>query len=47
MMGNIFYRGQPISEIYKLSYFELEYWNEWHEKMAAAEIEAMNNANKG
>jgi hypothetical protein len=43
-MGNLFYRGQQISEIYKLSYFELEYWNGWHEKMCEAEREAMKKA---
>lgn len=45
MMGNLFYRGQPISEIYALSYAELKYWNGWHELMTQAEKKAMENKN--
>lgn len=30
-MGNLFYRGQSISEIYKLDYKQLEYWSSWHD----------------
>jgi hypothetical protein len=39
--GNLFYRGQSISDIYNLSYFELKMWNEWHEMMEKAEKKAI------
>ena len=37
MMGNLFSRGQPISEIKALSFSEMREWNFWHEKMADME----------
>jgi hypothetical protein len=44
-MGNLFYRGQPISEICILEYHELKYWNGWHELMEKAEKAASGNKN--
>lgn len=32
-MGNMLYRGQPISEIKQLRFAELREWNYWHEVM--------------
>lgn len=46
MMGNLFSRGQSISDIYALSYEELKYWNGWHELMAQAEKDAFNTGKK-
>jgi hypothetical protein len=42
-MGNLFFRKQPISEIYALSYDELKYWNGWHEIMAKEERKAFED----
>lgn len=36
-MGNLFFRGQPISEIKKLRFAELKEWNMWHELMVDME----------
>jgi hypothetical protein len=36
-MGNLFYRGQQISEIKRLRYAELREWNMWHELMQKEE----------
>lgn len=36
-MGNLFFRGQQISEIKKLGFKEMKYWNNWHELMVKAE----------
>lgn len=45
-MGNLFYRGQPISEITILEYHELKYWNGWHEVMEEAEKKAYESKGK-
>ena len=39
-MGNLFFRGQPISEIYKLTFSEAAYWSDWHDRIADAESRA-------
>jgi len=36
-MGNLFYRGVQPSEIKKMEYWEMKYWNKWHEIMAKKE----------
>jgi hypothetical protein len=36
-MGNLFSRGQQISEIKRLRFSEMREWNHWHELMADAE----------
>lgn len=41
MMGNLFYRGQAISEIKRLRYAEMKFWNGWHEIMTEEEKRAM------
>ena len=33
----MFYRGQPIDVIEKMTYSDLKYWNGWHDKMCDAE----------
>lgn len=33
MMGNLFYCKVAISEIKKMPFWELKYWNEWHERI--------------
>ena len=38
MMGNLFYRKVPPSEIKAMGYSELKYWNEWHELIAKEEL---------
>ena len=43
-MGNLFYRQQPIDNIYALTYHEMKYWNEWHEIMIAEEKKAIEKA---
>lgn len=47
MMGNLFYRKQPIETIRSLRYAEMKYWNEWHELMIKKEQEEIDRANKG
>jgi hypothetical protein len=39
-MGNLFSRGQQISEIKALRFAELKMWNVWHELMADQEAKA-------
>ena len=39
-MGNLFYRGVSVTEIKKMPYWEMKYWNTWHEVMLDAEVEA-------
>lgn len=46
-MGNLFYRGQQISEIYKLSYSQLKYWNGWHEMMSKKEKDEYDKIKAG
>lgn len=36
-MGNLFFRGQPISEIKALRFAELKEWNVWHDLMVDME----------
>jgi hypothetical protein len=43
MMGNMFYRGVQPCEIKKMQYWEMSYWNKWHESMANAELKAAKN----
>jgi len=45
-MGNLFFRGQAISEIKSLRFAELREWNEWHELMVKKEQEIMDEAKK-
>lgn len=40
MMGNLFYRGVSIAEIKEMPYWEMCYWNKWHEAMAEADKKA-------
>jgi len=37
MMGNLFYRKVPPSEILSMGYKDMTYWNEWHKLMEDAE----------
>ena len=43
-MGNLFYRGQSISEIKKLRFAELREWNSWHELMTKEEKKYIDEA---
>jgi hypothetical protein len=45
-MGNLFYRGQPISEIKKLRFAEMREWNKWHELIANEETKVSNEIGK-
>jgi hypothetical protein len=42
MIGNLFYRKVSISEIKKMGWCELKYWNEWHEILVKEEKKVMN-----
>jgi hypothetical protein len=37
MIGNLFYRGTQPSEIERMSYMDLVYYNEWHKIMVKTE----------
>lgn len=39
-LGNLFYRGQPIDVLEKMTYSRLKYWNSWHELIAEQERKA-------
>ena len=41
IMGNLFFRGVPISDIKVMGYKELVYWDDWHQLMIKAEKEAL------
>lgn len=43
-MGNMFYRGQPMSEIRAADYDDLRYFDGWHKLMERAEIREAENA---
>jgi hypothetical protein len=45
-MGNLFFRGQPISEIKKLRFAEMKEWNWWHELMTKTEQKAIDEAKR-
>lgn len=47
MMGNLFYRGVSPGEIKKMEFWELKYWNEWHNRIVKAEETAAKKMNKG
>lgn len=46
-MGNLFYRGVSPAEIKAMDYREMQYWNEWHERIADGYVEAVERARKG
>lgn len=52
MMGNLLFRGVNTSELKRMAYTEMKYWNKWHyvyfnsEKKTADEIRNATN-NKG
>jgi len=43
-MGNMFYRGQSMSEIRAADYDDLKYFNGWHKAIERAEVAAANKA---
>lgn len=45
MAGAMFYRGQPVSEIDKMTFREMRYWYEWHEVMNKEERKIFNARN--
>jgi hypothetical protein len=45
-MGNLFFRGQQISEIKKLRFAEMREWNEWHELMVKEEQKQVDEINR-
>jgi hypothetical protein len=45
-MGEMFYRGQPMSEIRKADYDDLKYFYEWSRQISRTETQAANNAGK-
>lgn len=44
-MGNLFYRGVQPSEIKNMEYWEMQYWNKWHEKMSNEELKVAKALN--
>ena len=46
-MGEMFYRGQPMSEIRRADYDDLKYFYGWSRAIARANIKAYENARKG
>jgi hypothetical protein len=44
MVGALFYRGVPPSEINAMGYSDLSYWFEWHETIEAEELAAVERA---
>jgi hypothetical protein len=46
-MGNLFLsRGISPAELKKMQYWEMEYWNIWHEKKVKADEKALADAKK-
>jgi hypothetical protein len=45
-MGNLFFRRVQPSEIEAMTYGKMKYWNEWHKRMEAAEIAAIEKGKK-
>ena len=46
-MGEMFYRGQPMSEILAASYDDLKYFYGWSKTISRAEVKAIESAKKG
>lgn len=46
-MGDMFYRGQPMSEIRAADYDDLKYFDGWHKAIERAEVAASQNKGKG
>lgn len=46
-MGEMFYRGQPMSEIINADYDDLKYFYGWSQAISRAEVKAVENARKG
>jgi hypothetical protein len=47
MMGALFYRKQPMSEILASDYDEMKYFFEWHKAITKAEVNAANERRSG
>jgi len=46
-MGNLFYRGVNISELKKMPYYEMKYWNKWHLLFNETERKEFEKAKNG
>ena len=46
-MGEMFYRGQPMSEIIAASYDTLKYFDGWSAMIRRADMKAYNDLRKG
>jgi hypothetical protein len=46
-MGEMFWRGQPISEVMTADYDDLKYFYEWSKDITRAEVKAAENTRKG
>jgi hypothetical protein len=46
MLGNLFSRGQKISDLNYMSYSELKYWDGWHDAMMDSENPDAKKKNK-
>ena len=44
IMGNLFFRKVQPNIINNMDFFEMKYWNKWHETMAEAEERELNKA---
>ena len=47
MMGEMFYRKQPMSEIRAADYDDLKYFYEWSKAITKAEVKAANDTKGG
>lgn len=46
MMGALFYRKIPVSDIKKMDYMEMCYWYKWHKVFEDANVKAAAKMNK-
>ena len=46
-MGEMFYRGQPMSEIMAASYDTLRYFDGWSAAIRRADMKAYNDSRRG
>lgn len=46
-MGEMFWRGQPISEIRAADFDDLKYFYKWSKDITRGEVSAAENAKKG
>jgi len=46
-MGEMFFRGQPMSEIRRADYDDLKYFYQWSKAITRGEKKAAENAGKG